>query len=108
MVGCCQVVRHQTLTLVFVGSNPAIPAKYDPLAQAVEHLTFNQGVRSSSLRWITSEIYGKAASDNDCKLFDAALFLPNVYPEFRWYLGSDRVIYHRLPRIYYPKFPHFL
>jgi hypothetical protein len=26
---------------------------YGPLAQAVEHLTFNQGVRSSSLRWLT-------------------------------------------------------
>ena len=25
----------------------------DPLAQSVEHLTFNQGVRSSNLRWIT-------------------------------------------------------
>ncbi len=27
----------------------------DPLAQSVEHLTFNQGVRSSSLRWITKQ-----------------------------------------------------
>ena len=26
----------------------------DPLAQLAEHLTFNQGVRSSSLRWITN------------------------------------------------------
>ena len=26
---------------------------FDPLAQSVEHLTFNQGVRSSNLRWIT-------------------------------------------------------
>ena len=27
--------------------------KHDPLAQSVEHLTFNQGVRGSSLRWVT-------------------------------------------------------
>ena len=26
---------------------------HDPLAQVVEHLTFNQGVRSSNLRWVT-------------------------------------------------------
>ena len=26
---------------------------YDPLAQSAEHLTFNQGVRSSNLRWVT-------------------------------------------------------
>ncbi len=31
----------------------------DPLAQKVEHLTFNQGVRSSTLRWITSESINK-------------------------------------------------
>ena len=29
--------------------------EYDPLAQPAEHLTFNQGVRSSNLRWITSK-----------------------------------------------------
>ena len=27
--------------------------RYDPLAQSAEHLTFNQGVRSSNLRWVT-------------------------------------------------------
>ena len=30
------------------------PSQYDPLAQPVEHLTFNQGVRSSNLRWVTN------------------------------------------------------
>ena len=68
-VGCSQAVRHQTLTLTFVGPNPASPAnetgpgsdrvgliisgRYDPLAQSAEHLPFKQGVRSSNLRWIT-------------------------------------------------------
>ena len=29
------------------------PSQHDPLAQVVEHLTFNQGVRSSNLRRVT-------------------------------------------------------
>ena len=32
------------------------PLRDDPLAQPVEHLTFNQGVRSSNLRWVTKKI----------------------------------------------------
>ena len=32
-----------------------ISSANDPLAQSVEHLTFNQGVRSSSLRWVTKK-----------------------------------------------------
>ena len=38
--------------------------EYDPLAQKVEHMTFNHGVRSSTLRWITkrnkSELFRKS------------------------------------------------
>ncbi len=34
----------------------ALKTEYDSLAQSVEHLTFNQGVRSSNLRWITKRI----------------------------------------------------
>ena len=46
-------LRHQTLTLASAGSSPASPAKYGPLAQSAEHLTFNQVVRGSNLRWLT-------------------------------------------------------
>ena len=30
-------------------------AIYEPLAQSVEHLTFNQGVRGSNPRWLTKK-----------------------------------------------------
>ena len=72
-LGCRQVVRHQTLTLASVGSNPAIPAKseqsplcsdfyffYDPLAQQAEQLPFKQWVWSSNLQRVTIAILNKA------------------------------------------------
>jgi hypothetical protein len=53
-LGCSQVVRQQTLTLSSRWFDPSHPSQlYDPLAQLVEHLTFNQGVWSSNLQWIT-------------------------------------------------------
>ena len=40
------------MVLETVGSNP-IFHPIDPLAQSAEHLTFNQGVPSSNLGWVT-------------------------------------------------------
>ncbi len=59
--GVAKWLRHRILIPAFVGSNPATPASFwqqilvGPLAQSVEHLIFNQGVRSSSLRWTTTK-----------------------------------------------------
>ena len=53
MLGCSQVVRQQTLTLSFRRFKSCHPSQYGPVAQMVEHVTFNHGVPSSTLGWIT-------------------------------------------------------
>ena len=51
---------------------------YEPLAQPVEHLTFNQGVRGSNPRWFTNK--------RDKGLFLASLFMPSgIRPLWRPY-----------------------
>ena len=53
--------------------------EYDPLAQSVEHLTFNQGVRSSNLRWITKiDRYRKMSVDFILPSSDAPHLLPRA------------------------------
>ena len=49
LLGCSQVVRQQTLTLSFRWFDPSHPSHDSSVSSVVEHLTFNQGVVSSSL-----------------------------------------------------------
>ena len=61
-LGCRQVVKAPDFDSGirrFKSCHPSqkwlhITTKYGPLAQLAEHLIFNQGVRSSSLRWTTN------------------------------------------------------
>ena len=52
--GVAQLVERQFVALVVAGSSPVgHPINYEPLAQSVEHLTFNQGVTGSIPVWLT-------------------------------------------------------
>ena len=55
-LGCSQVVRQQTLTLSFRWFDPSHPSHdHDSVAQAVEHLTFNQRVPGSIPGRVTTD-----------------------------------------------------
>ena len=90
--GFAKSVRHSTLTATCVGSSPASPAKliFDPLAQSVEHLTFNQGVPRSSRGWITN--YGPLVKRSRHRPFTAVtgVRFPYGSPISRDYSSAGR------------------
>ena len=76
-------------------------AKIDPLAQLVEHLTFNQGVWSSNLRWVTKnrvrhqscpvfvfprriECNLKCTSPNESQTTNCFVPLRGTFRDLRW------------------------
>ena len=54
-LGCSQAVKARGFDSRIRWFDPSHPRKYDSLAQPVEHLTFNQGVRGSNPRWISEK-----------------------------------------------------
>ena len=56
MVGIAQLVRAPDCGSGGREFDSHYPPHFDPLAQSVEHLTFNQGVPRSSRGWITNFI----------------------------------------------------
>ena len=60
ILGCSQVGKAQDFDSCMRRFEPCHPSQYGPLAQSVEHLTFNQGVPRSSRGWITKKISSRS------------------------------------------------
>ena len=56
----------------------------DSLAQLAEHLTFNQGVRGSNPRWVTTAVLSKAPKGSTIK--SAITLGALLYPDFAVFL----------------------
>ena len=63
MVGIAQLVRAPDCGSGGREFDSHYPPHFDPLAQSVEHLTFNQGVPRSSRGWITIFLYIQKSGD---------------------------------------------
>lgn len=53
IMGCSQVGKATDFDSVMRRFESCHPSQYGPLAQSVEHLTFNQGVEGSIPSWLT-------------------------------------------------------
>jgi hypothetical protein len=68
-LGCSQVGKARDFDSRIRRFESCHPSQHDPLAQLAEHLTFNQGVRRSSRRWVTkSRLSGRGGIGRRARL----------------------------------------